>query len=289
MKDQKSHRLDLKSTRNLELPRGSLVDFVELADGSFSCVVEDVLARPDGGLYGGASLAMAVSLAEGTVGRPCRWMAVQHVEPAPLGATLRMELTRLTSGRSVSQVVLRALEGERTVFSAIGALGDDRGDENSQQLLPAPAVAPPRECEHYEVPGADAYPQRNMFRLLEVRIAKPKSPDVSDDLVRLWVRARGLSAAAPTVAYVSDWLAPGVWRALGRPGTAISLDTTLRVAGRDESEWMLIEVRAQISAGGYASGQIPVWSESGRLLGIASQTAVLRPFRSKRRDAGGPS
>ena len=58
----------------------------------------------------------------------------------------------------------------------------------------------------------------------------------------------------------------------------ISLDNTIRVGAFEPTEWVLVDLRAHFAAGGYGHGAAQLWSESGRLLGTASQTASMFEF-----------
>jgi acyl-CoA thioesterase len=64
--------------------------------------------------------------------------------------------------------------------------------------------------------------------------------------------------------------------AAGRRLTGNSIDNTLRVVGRDETEWVLLDVVVDAIRDGYAHLGAHLWSEAGALLAIATQTLVVR-------------
>jgi acyl-CoA thioesterase len=83
------------------------------------------------------------------------------------------------------------------------------------------------------------------------------------------------------IGFLSDLIPFGVWRGLRREGTGTSLDATVRFgpAHADSSGWVLARIEPQMASGGYATGQVLFWAPNGALVAVASQTAILRPFR----------
>jgi acyl-CoA thioesterase len=63
-------------------------------------------------------------------------------------------------------------------------------------------------------------------------------------------------------------------RAAGRAGGGTSLDNTMRFGADPEGDWVLIDMDPHLASGGYVSGAARLWSTSGTLLGVASQTAT---------------
>ena len=72
-------------------------------------------------------------------------------------------------------------------------------------------------------------------------------------------------------------VAPEVLRRLHRTGGGMSLDTTLRLGAVDITEWVLVEMRADMVVGGFGTGSVLMWSTNETLVAVAEQTAVLRP------------
>jgi acyl-CoA thioesterase len=78
--------------------------------------------------------------------------------------------------------------------------------------------------------------------------------------------------------YLADYVPLAVMLALGVPGAGTSLDNTLRLGAEVDGDWVLIDGRGDLAARGYGHGSILLWSESGALLAVATQTAMLRRF-----------
>jgi acyl-CoA thioesterase len=80
------------------------------------------------------------------------------------------------------------------------------------------------------------------------------------------------------VAYLADFVPSAVLRAAGRAGGGTSLDNSIRY-GKDPTpgtDWVLILTDPYFVESGYVHGGARIWSEDGRLLAVASQTAVAR-------------
>src|SRR5690606_37478907 len=99
---------------------------LELLDAARStCVLERKLVRPDGRLYGGTAVAVAVALAEQATDRPPIWTTVQFVR-ASTSTGDRIDCTTevLNSGRRASQVRIVGRVGDREVFCALAATAE---------------------------------------------------------------------------------------------------------------------------------------------------------------------
>jgi acyl-CoA thioesterase len=83
-------------------------------------------------------------------------------------------------------------------------------------------------------------------------------------------------ASAGDVAMVGDLLMLGLSDALGVMCTANSLDNTIRVVQRAVTEWVLVDIQVEAVSGGYGHAGARLWTDDGVLLGIATQTLVVR-------------
>jgi acyl-CoA thioesterase len=113
--------------------------------------------------------------------------------------------------------------------------------------------------------------------MVDVRRAVAPGANRPDAPFRVWTRLRGTEPTAPVLGYLSDWVAPEVLRRLNRTGGGMSLDTTLRLGEVDLTEWVLVEMRADMVVGGFGTGSVLMWSTNETLVAVAEQTAVLRP------------
>ena len=68
-----------------------------------------------------------------------------------------------------------------------------------------------------------------------------------------------------------------IHRALGgrQPG-GMSLDNSIRVGPRVDTEWVLLALHPEAANDGYGHGSVHLWSPDGTLAGVASQTFAFR-------------
>lgn len=235
-------------------------------------------------LFGGVGLGASVEALETATGRRCVWAVAQYLSFARPPSVVDLALVEAKVGGSVTQArVVGSVDGEE-IFTVNAALGD-RPERAAGEWAVMPAVPAPDDC-----------PPRIMFaqhegtitERLDARLANARLFDDLDGTPApegrsaLWVRipelGPGLGASAAALAIVGDYVPFGVSQALGRPVGGTSLDNTLRVVRRRESEWVLADIRIQAASHGFAHGALLLWTQEGTLLGQASQTVVVRAW-----------
>ena len=98
----------------------------------------------------------------------------------------------------------------------------------------------------------------------------------------LWVRIPELDGgSAAALAMIGDFVPYGIGQALGVRAGGNSLDNTLRVVSRAQTEWILADIRVHAVADGFGHGLVHLWTEDGRLLGTASQSTIVRNWREE--------
>jgi acyl-CoA thioesterase len=258
-----------------------------------SFVVVERLARLDGRLYGGAAIAVSIAAAEQRTGAPALWMTTQFVSTVELGAVVDVRTDVLAAGRRTNQVRVTATsEVGDVVFASLGATGRHRPDGLTGVFERAPTVAPPGDAEPWKNPftgiakAAGLEPRELPLRKVGfssvVDMRQPAvldHPEPGPGRVCLWVRRRDGAPITPAVAsYLADMVPMSVAYALGVVAGGTSLDNTIRIGSFVDTEWVLLDLRPHLAAGGYGHGVANVWSEGGHLLATASQTAAMRPF-----------
>jgi acyl-CoA thioesterase len=122
---------------------------------------------------------------------------------------------------------------------------------------------------------------------LDMRLANARRPDEfpgppGTGNCALWVRLPDiLEMSAAALAIVGDYVPFGIGQALGQRAGGNSLDNTLRVASRAQTEWILADIRVHAIADGFGHGLVHLWTEDGRLLGTASQSTIVRNWREE--------
>ncbi len=271
-------------------------DFLGIADadaGRSHFAVIERLARLDGRLYGGAAIAVSIAEAERVTERPALWITTQFVSTVESGEEVDVLSEVLAVGRRTCQVrVTASSKSGEVVFASLGATGVHRPDGLAGVFEQCPTVTPPSEAEPWRNPfsglakaaGLDnlKLPLRKAGFSRSVEMREPTvlaHPEPGPGRICLWVRRSDRVAVTPAVAgYLADMVPMSVSHALGVVAGGTSLDNTIRIGSFVDTEWVLLDLRPHLAAGGYAHGVVHVWSEDGHLLATASQTASMIQF-----------
>ncbi len=202
---------------------------------------------------------------------------MQHLGPAAIGEQITIDVHHDAVGRSVSQVRVSASIAGRPLFNALAAHAEPRCADLVATFAEYPHVTPPDDSPVLMAARRHDGGTPNMLSMVDVRQALPLTPLAHDERFAVWVRLRDVAPTAPVLGYLSDWVAPEVLRRMHRTGGGMSLDTTLRLGTVDLTEWVLVEMRADMVVGGFGTGSVLMWSTNHTLVAVAEQTAVLRP------------
>ena len=232
-----------------------------------------------GNLFGGVGLGAALEALEAVTGRPVLWATAQYLSFGKLHQVVELDVTIAVAGHNTTQARVRAsVDGEEllTVNAALGR----RNTPGEGSFAEMPIVAPPEAC-----------PPR-VFRLsvgdtinehLDMRMAVGRAWEDLDGTPSpqgrssLWARLPALDrVTAGSLGVLGDFVPYGIGQALGEKAGGSSLDNTIRIVRLVPTEWVLLDIRVQAIHGGFGHGLIHLWSESGVLMGTASQSVVLR-------------
>ncbi len=261
--------------------------------GRYHFSVRDHLARLDQRLYGGTAIAVSVAVAQMVTDRTPLWMTTQFVSTAPPGARIEVHAEVLAAGRRTAQLRVSATdESGEVMFASLGATGEHRVDGVTGTFEHAPSVSSPEESDPRSGPfttmlrnaGINDVPelaQVSSFASV-VEFREPdilEHPDPGPGRFCMWVRRRdGVPLTPALLAFIADMVPLSVAHGAGLVAGGISLDNTIRLGAVEPTEWVLVDLRAHFAAGGYGHGAVQLWSESGTLLGTASQTASMFAF-----------
>ena len=278
-----------------ELPVFDLLE-LEQRDATTSFVMEarPALCTPFGFLYGGSGIAASAEASERATGRPLQWITTQFLgSPAP-GSTVEVEVNVAVTGRASSQTQVSGTVDGELVFTSLCAHNvRPGGDEHAFAQMPT--VPPPDDCAAFDEPfGLDG--STSFFDSLERRVASgtirfdPDHPGFGrpqEGQVALWCRVVGGRVGSPaTQGFVADLGPLAVCARLGLPLGGTSLDNTIRVVDPAPSEWVLLELGADAIQRSVGHSTVRVWSEDGRLLGLAQQSAIIRTSHHGRAPRG---
>lgn len=285
------------SARPSPVDRGRVHELLGLSPtadaGRWTVDVHEGVQTGSGALHGGCAFGAAVEAMVAGTGRPLVWATTQFIAHAAAGTTLDLEVDIVATGHRVSQARARLLHRGEEVACTLGAFGTRPFE--AEHLWAAPLdVAPPQEC------APRAFPSDALLARWQARVATGRpledldgtpGPGRSGSWYRLPHGPR--LAMAGDLAVLGDFTMLELSDAMGAVVSGNSLDNTLRVASVAECDWILVETQWSVAAHGFASVTAHLWSESGTLLGIASQTLVLRsvgtdgrPVRTTKRFAG---
>jgi acyl-CoA thioesterase len=193
------------------------------------------------------------------------------------GAVVDVDVAVDVPGHRMTQARAEASSGGVVLVRASGALGS-RSFPGEGTWLASPPVPPPSTC-------ASALDSRGVPRseVWDVRIAAGRQLQELDGTAgpgtgASWCRLPGgpRTVTAADLAIAGDHLMIHFADALGTPCSGNSLDNTLRIAHLVTTEWILLDAHVHFVGRGLGYGLAHLWSETGTLLGTASQTLVLR-------------
>ncbi len=122
---------------------------LEMGDGQRAGIlpVAERVRTPDGRLYGGAMLGVAITAMESATERRIVWATTQFVASAPHGARIEVVVEELARGGRSSQVLVRGSTSDGPMFTALGATGvEQAGRASTATYVAMPDVPPPDDC-----------------------------------------------------------------------------------------------------------------------------------------------
>lgn len=251
-------------------------------EASWQLKVEPHVATPGDFLFGGCGLGAGLVALEEATGRPTVWATAQYLSYAPLGSTVRIEVTIAVAGKRTTQARATGWVDDREILTVNAALGRTESELGGVWVEP-PTVPEPDHCPPRRFPD---FMRSSIFEHIETRVAAGRTFEEldgtgGDPRSALWCRVPGhLEPSAATLAVFGDFLSGGVSHPLGRRLMGQSLDNTLRTVQLEPTEWVLCDMRIHAVVAGYGQGIAFLWSEEGTLLGTASQSVAVKEWRT---------
>ncbi len=234
-----------------------------------------------GALFGGCGLAAGVEALERSTGRPVVYAAVQFLSFARPPSVVEIEVIEAVRGHNVSQARAVGRVDGVEIFTVNAALGKRDSPIDGVWVQP-PDVEPPEDS----APRSPQEHQRGtVMERVDMRMANAREPheldgtQSADGRSALWVRIPGLELSAAALGFAGDYVPFGLLQAVGDMIGSSSIDNTLRVVRTVPTEWILADLRTLAVRDGFGHGSVFLWSQTGDLLGIASQTAIVRETR----------
>jgi len=245
----------------------------------FTLPVRPALCTPHEFLYGGSGIAASVEASELATGRPLQWITTQFLgSPAP-GMVVDLAVNVAVNGRATTQTrVSGGVDGE-VMFTSLCA-HNIRADGDAEAFGTMPDVPGPRESEHFDEffdTGNSSFFDHFERRIAAGRFAMEAENDPQSGLLAIWCRIQGAPiSGASTQGFVADLGPLALCARLGIAPGGTSLDNTIRVVDPAPADWVLIELEADGFHRSVGHSTARVWSEDGRLMGVAQQSAIIR-------------
>jgi acyl-CoA thioesterase len=238
------------------------------------------LCTPFGFLYGGSGIAGSIEAAERATGRPLQWITTQFIGTPVPGEVVDLHVALPAHGKATTQAQVVGTIAGRPVFTSLCAHTERPGGDLAS-FLSMPDVPGPAECRSMAEPFArevsGSFFDHLERRLAAGRIALEAVDRPQDGPLAMWCRIPEHEIGSPaTQAFVADIVPLAVCAALGVMPGGTSLDNTLRVVDPEPSEWVLLDITAEGHHHSIGHGSLRIWSQDGRLLGIAQQTCIIR-------------
>lgn len=250
------------------------LDLEQGEGGAATFELTPALARFDGKLFGGTGLGLAVAAFERATGRGALWTTVQFVGSADVGERLSITVEELAVGRRTSQVRLSAVVDDRLVLAALGSTAEVNDGSFAARLGRMPEVSAPEDSPPFEVNLPFELPE--VVEVGPFATAEFREATTTGDTAQVWARMRDHAPSRSTLGYLADFVPAAVVRAAGHLGGGRSLDNNIRF-GRPVppgTDWVLIDNDPYLADNGYVHGAARIWTQSGELLAVASQSAV---------------
>lgn len=249
----------------------------------WSMEVTQGLSTMGGFLFGGCGLGAAISAMEGTSGRDTIWATAQYLSYAKPGEVLDVDVTLAVEGHQMTQARAVCHVGNREILTVNAALGTRPLDKTGQWET-MPDVPTPHECRTrtHRLPVDGTINERMEQRLVKGRDYDDLDGTPGDGQTLMWVRIPDVieGVDATTLGVLGDFVPMGVGQALGVRGGGNSLDNTLRVVHLVPTEWVLLDIRVHAVERGFAHGLVHMFAEDGTLLATASQSCIVRFWKS---------
>lgn len=259
-----------------------------VGDGRYGIEVSgnwSVPTGPNGG-YVAALILRALTAEVGDDTRAPRSLTIHYLSAAREGAA-EVQVTTERTGRSLTSLTARLVQGDRLIAIATAAFSSSRSGVEFCDLT-MPSIPGP---EHYRAPKvpADALP---IARRWDTRwaIGRPRSPmnpgPAADRAVAGgWIRLPELQPIdAMVAAAITDaWMPPVFSKvdemiAVPTVDLTIHFRTALPLASLAADDFVLAVFRTNVIADGFLEEDGEVWAPDGTLIAQSRQLAVVLPF-----------
>ncbi|MFT5014844.1 MAG: acyl-CoA thioesterase-2 [Planctomycetaceae bacterium] len=230
-----------------------------------------------GSLFGGIGLAAGIVTLEQATEKPIVWATGQYLSITQQPVMLDLEVVLPAIGRNVTQGRVVGHLDDKEVITILGACGQ-RPTVAAGTWSTMPEVPRPKDCDtmppHHE--------GESLHNHVEIRIARGMfgfsgaGEPSGDNTTQLWARMPGVNHDSGALAILADYMPSSLGNAFGRMMSCTSIDNTIRIAERADSDWILCDNHIEYVGNGFGYGVVNMWNEDGVLLATASQSMIVR-------------
>lgn len=204
-------------------------------------------------------------------------MTAHFVRPARVGAVaVHTEVVKV--GKRNATLAARLVQEGGEVLRALATFGRFAGpDEAPTAIAGEPPALPPRE-QCLSGGGAPALPEiarRFDNRLDPATMGWMMGQPSGDMVIRAWMRlADGREPDALAMPLFADGLPPPMFNRVS-PGWVPTIELTVHFRARPVAGWLRTRFQTRFVSGGFAEEDGELWDESGQLVALSRQLAVV--------------
>jgi acyl-CoA thioesterase len=245
----------------------------------FRLPVRPALCTPFAFLYGGSGIAASVEASERATGRPLQWITTQFLGSPTPGMVVDIDVNVAVTGRSTTQTQVSGSVDGAVMFTSLCAHNVRPGGD-AEAFATMPDVPSPLDSAHFDEffdTGNASFFEHFERRIAAGKFAMEADGDPQSGPLAIWCRIKGAPiTGAATQGFVADLGPLAVCARLGIAPGGTSLDNTVRVVDPTPTDWVLIELEADGYHRSVGHSTARLWSEDGRLMGLAQQSAIIR-------------
>lgn len=258
-------------------------------DGRYTATIDPswwIVAGPNGGYVAAVVLRAIVAEVDDPVRRP-RSLTLQYLRP-PAAGEVEVEVAVERSGRTVTNVSARLLQGGRLLVVALAALAVDRPEsvsfDETDGLPPMPDGSPVPPAGSMPVQDVDPerdVPMRQHYDLRWVLGDLPFRPSSSAEPTAMtggWLRPLEAEPIDEVVlAAMTDAWMPPIFSRLQEPLAVPTIDLTIHFRSRpaDPLAHCFVVFDSPVARDGYLVEHGRIYSAEGVLLAESRQLAVV--------------
>ncbi|WP_108810523.1 acyl-CoA thioesterase domain-containing protein [Sphingorhabdus sp. Alg231-15] len=221
-------------------------------------------------MSGGACTAAMIDAMEQEIGKPVIQAATQFLSSPKAEEIASISVKVGKTGRSICQAQASLSVGSETAATLSATLGVKR-DIGSFAWAKFENADTPSNCPRIPFVRED---EGDLHSHLDMRLVE--TPSGGD--MRFWVKTPDNFPEKPSafLALVADYLPEAIHFNIGRSAGAVSLDNSVRIVGREATDWLLCHTQLLSISDGIFHGQMNLFADNGSLLATASQSGVVR-------------